>query len=221
MGAMTLQTFAVGLIQGNCSIVGCPETREAAVIDPGEEGERILDLLARQNLSCTMILLTHAHIDHVGAAATISRATGAPIHLHEADLPLYEHVPDQAALFGFPAPPMIPVSRYLTDGELLRIGRLTGEVRHTPGHSPGGVCFYFAGDGGQDPPRVFSGDTLFAGSIGRTDLWGGDHGTLLRSIRTRLFTLPERTVVIAGHGEETTIGREMRSNPFLLEDREE
>jgi hydroxyacylglutathione hydrolase len=220
---MLLQTFSVGLLQCNCSVLGCPETGEALVIDPGDEAERILQVLARHDLACKTILLTHAHLDHVGAAAPLAAATGAEILLHEADRSLYAKVPEQAALFGFRSPPLAPIDRYLGDGESLGIGRLAGEVRHTPGHSPGGICLLVPAstEGGTEPGRLFAGDTLFAGSIGRTDLWGGSHDDIVRSIKERLLTLPDETIVIPGHGGPTTIGEERRWNPFLAADKEE
>lgn len=240
-----IETFPVGLLQCNCTILASEETGEALVIDPGDEVERILEALRKRNLTCTAILHTHAHIDHLGATAPLARATGARVLLHRDDLPLYEHAPEQAAMFGFNPPPFAPVDRYVKDGESLRIGRVEAELLHTPGHSPGSLCLHLPGAGAgkredADPtgagtgdsqrgapdtagaetadtrPRLFAGDTLFAGSIGRTDLWGGDQEAILRSIHRRLLVLPDETVVVPGHGEMTTIGIERRRNPFLV-----
>ncbi len=210
---MIIRTLIVGPIQCNCCILGCEATREALVIDPGDEVERILKALEKENLVLKAIFHTHAHLDHVGASAALARATGAPILLHEADLPLWEHVPEQAAAFGFRAPSMAPVDRYLQDGESVSWGRDTGVVLHTPGHTPGSISLYVAAEA-----RLFSGDTLFAGSIGRTDLWMGDERAILRSIRERILTLPDETIVVPGHGPATSIGEERRSNPFVADD---
>ena len=218
---MLVRTIVVGPLQCNCTILGCEETGEALVIDPGDEIERILEALRTENLACTGIFHTHAHIDHLGATAPLKEATGASILLHAEDQPLYEHVPDQAALFGFPTPPTAPIDRYIQDGEVLGWGRIRGEVLHTPGHTPGGISLRIApqsnrAGGADEPDRLFSGDTLFAGSVGRTDLWGGNWDQLLRSIRERLLTLPDETIVVPGHGPPTTIGEERRRNPFLI-----
>jgi hydroxyacylglutathione hydrolase len=216
---MIFQTFPVGALQCNCVILGCETTREALVIDPGDEVDRILRALKEGGLTLRGIVHTHAHLDHLGATAPLARATGAPIYLHSDDLPLYEHVPEQAALFGFPTPPTMPADRYIRDGESLSWGTVSAEVMHTPGHTPGSVCLRVPWTGdrpGGEPERVFAGDTLFAGSIGRTDLWGGDFDRILASIRDRLLSLPDETVVWPGHGPATTIGRERRENPFLV-----
>ncbi len=221
---MIFETFPVGMLQCNCVILGCPATRAALVIDPGDEVERILEALRRHDLNLTGVLHTHAHFDHLGASAPLAEATGAPLLLHRGDESLYSRVPVQTALFGFPAPPLSPIDRYVRDGDALSWGDCAGEILHTPGHSPGSVCLHVPlgwgahepGSGpGQEPGRIFAGDTLFAGSIGRTDLWGGDGEEILRSIRRRLLSLPDETVVVPGHGPETTIGEERRRNPFL------
>jgi glyoxylase-like metal-dependent hydrolase (beta-lactamase superfamily II) len=217
---MIFRTFPVGVLQCNCVILGCEKTKEALVIDPGDEVDRILGALRDENLILRGIVHTHAHLDHLGATVPLAQATGAPIYLHADDLPLYEHVPEQAALFGFPAPPVAPADRYIRDGESLSWGTVSAEVMHTPGHTPGSVCLRVPWLGGQSggvaqPERVFAGDTLFAGSIGRTDLWGGDFDRILASIRDRLLSLPDDTIVWPGHGPATTIGRERRENPFL------
>ena len=214
-----VETFAVGMFQCNCSILSSDDTREALVIDPGDEFERILAYLRNHELICRMILQTHAHIDHIGATAPLAKATGAEVLLHGDDRPLYEHAAEQAALFGLTAPPTARIDRYLKDGDTVRAGEIVGEVLHTPGHSPGSISLWVPwsdeGSGTGEAARLFAGDTLFAGSIGRTDLWGGSTEAILRSIRERLFTLPDDTIVIPGHGESTTIGLEKRENPFL------
>jgi hydroxyacylglutathione hydrolase len=217
---MFVRTFPVGLLQCNCTILGCEQTGEALVIDPGDEIERILQVLAEQGLLCKAILHTHAHIDHLGATAPLARATGAPVLLHQQDLPLYEHVAEQAAFMGMAPPLHTPVDQYIGDGESVSWGRLAGEVIHTPGHSPGSICLRVPWNQDRpllpsEPERVFAGDTLFAGSIGRTDLWGGNERTILDSIRRRLLSMPDETIVIPGHGPATTVGWERRENPFL------
>lgn len=219
---MMVRVIPAGILQTNCVILACPATRDALVADPGGDADRILSDLKRENLKVRAILLTHAHIDHIGGAADLAEATGAPVMLHEEDLPLYESAPEQAAAFGLPAPSPVRIGRYLVDGEEVQWGRIRGMVLHTPGHSPGSVCLYVPGSvgtesGAPEPPRVVAGDTVFAGSVGRSDLWGGSHETLINSIRTRLLNLPDETVVIPGHGPITTIGQERRTNPFLLE----
>jgi hydroxyacylglutathione hydrolase len=217
---MMVQILPVGMLQCNCVILACQETREALIVDPGDEAERILHFLEERRLKACGILHTHAHLDHIGATAAVAKATGAPTLLHEQDLPLYQAVEMQAAFIGVETPDAVAVDRYVRDGEFLSVGRLKGEILHTPGHSPGGICLYLPGNPeGVDPAEssglLLAGDTLFAGSIGRTDLWGGDHEQLLHSIRHRLLALPDETIVIPGHGPRTTIQDERRANPFL------
>jgi hydroxyacylglutathione hydrolase len=210
--ALVVVTFPVGLLQCNCTIVGDPVTKEAVVVDPGDDVAHVLEALTRHGLTCRAIVNTHTHIDHVGGNHGLREATGARVMLHEADLPLYDHLPLQAEFLGLPgAPPRGTVDEHIHQGDRVRAGAVDLEVLHTPGHTPGSLCFHIGGDA----PLVLSGDTLFAGSIGRTDLWGGDHDQELQSIRTRLLALDDRTRVIAGHGPETTIGRERQLNPFL------
>lgn len=214
---MIVETFPVGLLQCNCTVLGCRATRRALVIDPGDDVDNILNVLERNELTLDGILHTHAHLDHVGATSALAAATGAPVMLHRADQYLYDHIEMQARMFGFPVPETMPVDRYVADGEEIRVGRLRGEVLHTPGHSPGSICLRMLGAGnGDGPGPVFAGDTLFLGSIGRTDLWGGNMDRILRSIKDRLLTLPDEIVVIPGHGPGTTIGGERHTNPFLL-----
>jgi glyoxylase-like metal-dependent hydrolase (beta-lactamase superfamily II) len=184
------------------------------VIDPGGDFDRIRDRLRTLRVTVDAILLTHGHVDHVGAAADLQRLTSAPVRLHGADRFVYDLVPLQAAMLGFSAPAPAEVDASLVDGATLLLGACEIRVLHTPGHSPGSVGFLLE----QGPEiRLFAGDTLFRGGVGRTDLWGGDEEALLRSIRSRLLTLPDHTVVVPGHGELTTIGQERRTNPLLAD----
>lgn len=229
---MILQVLTLGLIQSNCYILGCTETREALVIDPGDEPERIAADLTRLQLKPVAWLHTHGHIDHVGATGTLKPKLGGDILLHRADLPLYEAVRDQGEAFGVPIPKMAPVDRFVDEGDEVTWGRARGRVLHTPGHSPGGICLRVAGElmnlGGSTrfaaagsaqtrPDWVFTGDLLFCGSVGRTDLPGGSYEVLMESIREKILPLPDETVVASGHGPLTTVGQEKRINPFLLE----
>jgi glyoxylase-like metal-dependent hydrolase (beta-lactamase superfamily II) len=197
-----------GQFQENCYLVADPETGEAAMVDPGEDSDAFLAELDRRGWRLTAIWLTHAHLDHVVGVGAVHQATGAPIWLHPADRPLYQQMPQQGLWFGMRLPPPPPPQHELADGQQLRVGGVSFAVVETPGHSPGSVSLV-------GPGVVLSGDALFAGSIGRTDLPGGDYPTLIRSIRDRLLTLPDDTVVLSGHGPETTIGRERATNPFL------
>ncbi len=198
----------------NCIVLGCRASGKAAVIDPGDESQRIVRAVELAGLEVTHILLTHAHIDHVGSAGEVKEATGAPVYLHREDLPLYGHVAQQARAFGMNADMTMPdIDVFVNDGDSVQVGELHLRVLHAPGHSPGSICFYLKGEQGS-PGMVFSGDVLFAGSIGRTDLWGGSYETLMRSIGEKLMTLPDDTVVYSGHGPSTTVGKERANNPF-------
>jgi hydroxyacylglutathione hydrolase len=209
-----VETLSVGLLQCNCTILGDPESKDAIVVDPGDELDRILAVLRRHDLRCRTILNTHTHIDHVGANAALKEATGAKLLLHEADLPLYDNLNVQSEWMGgmVPPPARAKVDDHVHQGDRVKAGTVVADVLHTPGHTPGSICFHIDGS----EPVLLSGDTLFAGSIGRTDLWGGDHDQEIESIRRRLLTLDDGTRVIPGHGPETTIGRERRRNPFLV-----
>jgi glyoxylase-like metal-dependent hydrolase (beta-lactamase superfamily II) len=198
----------------NGYVVGCEDTREAVVIDPGDEVDQLLDAVKTQRLQVRYILLTHAHLDHITGVGRAKAALGVPVGLHEADNFLYEAVVQQGRAFGFEVEAQPPVDFFYEPDARLEFGRYEVQVRHTPGHCPGGVCLAVAREGSTGT-WLFVGDTLFEGSIGRTDLPGGDMPTLLRSIREVLFAYPDDSVVYAGHGEPTTIGRERRTNPFL------
>jgi len=198
------------MLQCNCSILVDESAREAVVIDPGDEPERIVRALEEAKVRPVALLHTHAHFDHIGGTRKVAEATGAPIRLHPDDRPLYDSLPDQAAFFGLTAGSPRAIDAPLADGEVIRFGRFELRAIHTPGHTPGSTCFELSGDS----PILFSGDTLFRRSIGRTDLWGGDTPTILRSIRERLFSLPGDVPVVCGHGPDTTIGEEKRLNPF-------
>jgi hydroxyacylglutathione hydrolase len=206
---MILRGFPVGPIGANCFIVGDDTSREVFVIDPGDEPERILDALRSLHARPIALVNTHGHFDHIQAVDAVRRATGAPFWIHEAERDVLAQGPARArVIFGIDLPPSPVPDRWLVDGDRLVVGSLAFSVHHTPGHSPGGVCLI--GDG-----IAFVGDTLFAGSIGRTDLPGGDTETLLNSIARVLLPLPDETVCYPGHGPETTIGEERRTNPFV------
>lgn len=212
--SLIVEHLPVGLLQCNCVILGDPETGRALVIDPGDDVARIAAVLERLNLSVTAILATHAHIDHVGGLAQLAELTGARTMLHEADVPLYDQLEIQAQFLGVPAPQVARrVDAYVGEGSSVDFGRRKVEIVHTPGHTPGSIVLAAAGN---KAPLVLSGDTLFAGSIGRTDLWGGSYEEIMRSLRTKVLALPDEAVVLPGHGPETTIGVERRTNPFLV-----
>ncbi len=212
---MILETRAVPPFDKNGFVVGCEETREGIVIDPGDEVEELLDLVTRHQLSIKYILLTHAHLDHITGVGRAKAALGAPVGLHRDDNFLYERIVQQGLAFGFAVQKQPDVDFFYEGEGPLRFGRHEVRVRHTPGHCPGGVCLAVRHEG-EATSTLFVGDTLFAGSIGRTDLPGGDMSILLNSIRAVLFSYPDDTVVHSGHGAPTTIGRERRTNPFLV-----
>ncbi len=208
---MIHEILPVGMLACNCSIVGDEKTGEAVVIDPGDETDRIKEVLAKHNLHPKYIIATHAHIDHVGGLEQLKRATGAAVLMHAADLPLYENVAVQAEWLGVLPPEVVNVDQFLKEGDSLRFGAYLLEVLHTPGHSPGSLSLHLAGP----QTKIFSGDTLFQQSIGRTDLWGGSYEQILKSIHNRLLIFPDETPVFPGHGSSTTIGDERETNPFL------
>jgi hydroxyacylglutathione hydrolase len=208
----------VGLLQCNCSIIGDPKTLEAIVVDPGDEVERILSLIGRYKLQVKAIVSTHAHIDHVGGLAKLYHYTGAPVMMHSDDLPLYRGMEVQAAFLGMQPPELVEVHQLLKEGDMLQWGNFFANVIHTPGHTPGSVSLYLPGDGDNVAlahPQLLAGDTLFAGSIGRTDLWGGSYDQIIESLKEKLLQLPDKTIVHPGHGASTTIGHERETNPFL------
>ena len=256
-------TIPVGFLQCNCSIIGDPETREALVIDPGDEVTRILDLIGRHRLKVSAIVSTHAHIDHVGGLSKLHQYTGAPVLMHRDDLPLYQAMEMQASFLGVAPPELTEIDQLLKEGDVLRWGPFEAQVIHTPGHTPGSVSLFLPHNVGkpaepQAPemltlpdangmkisvtdllrqslhapgavgdiskpdeksappaPQLFSGDTLFAGSIGRTDLWGGSMAQIMDSLRSKLLHLPDETIVFPGHGPVTSIAQERELNPFL------
>ncbi len=204
------ETFPVGPLRCNCTILANPETRQAIVVDPGDEIAGILARLARHHLTLKQIIVTHAHIDHIGGAAQLKRVTGAPVFFHQQDLPLVAMLDAQAGWLGVAPPEKVALDHSAEDGLTTGITGLETEVIHTPGHTPGSICLLFP-----KQELLLAGDTLFAGSVGRTDLPGGDSQALLRSIHARLMPLPENTLVVPGHGAETTLGEERETNPFL------
>jgi hydroxyacylglutathione hydrolase len=206
---LIVATLPVGLIQTNCYVVGCEQTREGVVIDPGGNPERILAVVERHSLAIKYVLNTHAHFDHTDANGALVEATGAPLAIHPRELPLLQRS-GGAALFGLQAGSSPPPDLELHDGDELQVGTLCFQVLHTPGHTPGHVCFYEPEEG-----VLFDGDVLFARGIGRTDLPGGNWQQLMHSIHDVLFALPDETVVYSGHGPATTIGEEKRLNPWL------
>jgi glyoxylase-like metal-dependent hydrolase (beta-lactamase superfamily II) len=210
---MIYESIPVGAFQCNCVILGDEETREAIVIDPGDEIERILEVLDHHRLAVRKTVHTHGHLDHIGASGDLKRDRGAAVHIHRGDLPLWRAYPEQAAMFGVERRMLAEPDVFLKDGDRLSAGAIALEVIETPGHTPGSVCLRLDGPGG-GPPRLFSGDTLFWKGIGRTDLWGGDYGTILASIRERIFSLPGDTLVHPGHGPVTSVHDEKRANPF-------
>lgn len=208
------ETFTVGRLGCNCTVAVCTETGEALVIDPGDDAERIKSVLARLGGRAVKVVHTHAHLDHVMAAHEIAAEQGAAVLLHPGDRWLWDHVPMQASLFGWNMVALDAPTGELRDGEALGFGRREAGVLHTPGHTPGSVCFLMEQAPGT-APLLFSGDTLFRESVGRTDLWGTSFDELDRSIQERLFTLSDETIVIPGHGRPTSIGHERAHNPFV------
>jgi hydroxyacylglutathione hydrolase len=207
---MILETFPVGPLRCNCTILGDETTHEAMVVDPGDNLPEILTRLRKHGLILKQIVVTHAHIDHVGGAALLKKATGAPVLLNQRDLGLLEMMDMQAGWLGIQTPEVAAPDASAEDGLVVGLSTLPAEILHTPGHTPGSICLLF-----REQQLLIAGDTLFAGSIGRTDLPGGDSPAILRSVHERLLTLPDTTRVLPGHGAGTTIGEERQSNPFL------
>lgn len=206
-----IQTVTVGPLGVNCYIIFCDRTREGVVIDPGGDAADILAVVRGHGVSVKYILNTHGHFDHVGANDEVRKATGAPIRIHPADASLLADAAEHGAMFGVPTGAQSEADGFLEDGMELRVGDMTLTVLHTPGHTKGGVCF-------QGEGFVVTGDTLFAGSIGRTDFPGGHYGQLILSIKGKLFPLDDNTTVLPGHGPTSAIGYEKRLNPFLTGD---
>jgi hydroxyacylglutathione hydrolase len=246
------EVIPVGLLQCNCSILGDPATGEAIVVDPGDDAEKILEILRRHKLKARAIVSTHTHIDHVGGLAALHRTTGAPVLIHEDDLELYRHLDMQAQWLGVPTPAVVNIKDFVKEGDTLRWGRFAAHILHTPGHTPGSISLVVkstnvqsenvkpqtaaaaelglqraaadhkisapgksAAESPVEPGLLIAGDTLFQGSIGRTDLWGGSMPTIISSIREKLLVLPDEVIVYPGHGDTTTIGSERANNPFL------
>jgi len=208
---MIHEILPVGPLQCNCSVIADESTREAMVIDPGDDIQDILSIVRQHQLAVKQIVVTHAHIDHVGGAMKLKEATGAPILLHQNDSALLKMLDVQAAWLGMAAPGPVDIDHSLANGDKVSAGSHRAEILHTPGHTEGSICLYFAPE-----KKLIAGDTLFAGSIGRTDLPGGSYKKIIESLHERVLALPDETIVTPGHGELTTIGRERESNPFLI-----
>jgi glyoxylase-like metal-dependent hydrolase (beta-lactamase superfamily II) len=207
---MIHEVLPVGMLGCNCSVIGDEISREAIVIDPGDDVSKIIAILERNQLIVKMIVITHAHIDHIGGAEKLRAHTGAPVYMHEADKILSDRLDMQAAWLGMETPKDPGIDRPAREGDIIRAGSVEAHVLHTPGHTPGSISLYLPLES-----KLIAGDTLFQGSIGRTDLPGGDTAQIGRSIRGKLYALPEDTIVFPGHGETTSIGEEKRHNPFV------
>lgn len=207
---MIHEILPVGPLQCNCSILGDETTREAIVIDPGDNIREILALISMHNLAVKQIVVTHAHIDHVGGAMQLRAATGAPILLNQKDYDLLKILDVQAAWVGMVSPGPVEIDQSVGEADQVKAGSLVADVMHTPGHTEGSICLYFPSE-----KKLIAGDTLFAGSIGRTDLPGGCFDKIIRSLHDKVLALPDETGVVPGHGPLTTIGEERKSNPFL------
>jgi hydroxyacylglutathione hydrolase len=208
--AIIHEVLPVGMLGCNCSVIGDEISREAIVIDPGDDVSNIIAILERNRLTVKMIVITHAHIDHIGGAEKLRKHTGAPVYMHEADKMLSDRLEMQASWLGVETPKDPGIDKPAREGDVIRAGSIEAHVLHTPGHTPGSISLYLPLE-----KKVIAGDTLFQGSIGRTDLPGGDTAQIGRSIRGKLYTLPDDTIVFPGHGETTSIGEEKRHNPFV------
>ena len=208
---MIHEILPVGPLQCNCSVIGDESTREGLVIDPGDDIEDVLTLVRKHNLQVKQIVITHAHIDHVGGAMQLRAATGAPILLNQNDYALLKMLDAQAAWIGVAPPGRVEIDHSVAQADSIKTGSLSADVIHTPGHTEGSICLYFPAE-----KKLIAGDTIFAGSIGRTDLPGGSFEKIIRSLHDKVLELPDDTVVIPGHGPLTTIGDERQSNPFLV-----
>jgi len=208
---MIVQRIPVGPLECNCYLVGCETTREALIIDPGDEVDVLCQCLQDENLALKTIFCTHAHFDHVGGLAELKKRTGVRAFLHALDAPLYQNLAEQAAWLGLATPSIAEIDAYYQGGEEIQFGNLRGKILHTPGHSPGSSCLWID----EGAPTLFCGDTLFQGSIGRTDLWGGSYQELLQSLQTTILPLPDATRIYPGHGPACKLAEEKKSNPFL------
>lgn len=209
---MLRETVVVGAFQCNCTILACENTKEAVIIDAGDEAHKIMEIIKHYDLKVKYLLHTHAHLDHIMATREIKEQTGAEILLHKADNDIYNNLISQAAMFGFNVKQPLKVDKFINHDEEIKAGdNLLTKVIHTPGHSPGSVCYHFE----KENPFLFSGDTLFSRSIGRTDLWGASYPQIINSIKEKLFSLPEETIIYPGHGEKTTVWDEKKKNPFF------
>ncbi len=211
---MIHEILPVGPLQCNCSVIGDESTREGLVIDPGDNIEDVVSIVRKHNLQIKQIVITHAHIDHVGGAMQLRAATGAPILLNQNDYALLKMLDAQAAWIGVAPPGKVEIDHSVAQADSIKTGSLSADVIHTPGHTEGSICLYFPAE-----KKLIAGDTLFAGSIGRTDLPGGSFEKIIRSLHDKVLELPDDTVVIPGHGPLTTIGDERQSNPFLVENK--
>jgi len=207
---MIHEIFPVGVLGCNCSVIGDEQTHEGIVIDPGDDIEHVLQAIRKHKLTIKQIVITHAHIDHVGGAMKLRAATGAPILLNKNDHALLKMIDVQAAWIGMRSPGPVQIDQSIEDQDLIKLGNLQASVLHTPGHTQGSICLYFPTE-----KKLIAGDTLFQGSIGRTDLPGGNFEQIIDSLHSRLLALPDETIVVPGHGALTSIGEERETNPFL------